>query len=170
MPLYIAPPPLLITSTDAITAGGAAQTMVINNVYLYAFELAVSVTFTGAKWRCSGTAVGSTDIGIYTFAGTLLGNIGGTNNVTSTSMSANFATAITCAPGQYFMALTNSTAEHLFGITGFANTAVLSRCRLAVNTSTGTGVSLALPSTTGGYTDSPGVFPAFALTVSGGLT
>lgn len=168
MPLYIAPPPLLITSTDAITAGGAAQTMVANNVYLYAFELAVSTTFTGAKWRCSATAVGSTDIGIYTFAGTLLGSLGGVNNTSSTSMSASFGTAINCGPGQYFMALTNSGAEHLFGITGFANTAVLSRCRIATNTSSGTPV--VLPSSTGGYTDAPGVFPAFALTVSGGLT
>ena len=168
MPLFSPLPQHLIVANEAITTGGASHAMVATNVYLYAFEILVVTTYTGAKWRVSSTAVGSTDVGVYTFAGTLLGSLGGIANTSNTSMSGNFATPILCGPGQYFMALACSGAEPLYSVSSFNNVAVLSRCRVAVNGSAGT--PTVLPSSTGGYTNAPAVFPAFSLIVSGGLT
>ncbi len=169
MPLFLTTPqPQNVSAAEALAIGGSASnTLGANSVYLYAFELAVAVTFSGAKWRIGTTGGGTADVGIYDINGNLLTHTGGTTNTGSTNMSANFSGGnYTLQPGQYFMAYcTSSATDNVYGVS-LGNPAAITRCRLANNSATA-GV---LPSTTGGYTDAPGHFPAFSLTVVGGLT
>ena len=172
MPLFLPPPPqpLIVIGSDPVAISGSAAAGVVlatNAVYLAAFELLVATTFSGGKWRTGAAATGTSDLGIYTFAGTLQANIGGVANVASTSMSQAFSGGnITLPPGQYFAAFCVSNNTDVIWSVGAGNGAAYTRCRQATNTAT-VGV---LPSTTGGYSDTPAKFPAFALTVVGGLT
>jgi hypothetical protein len=156
----------LIIADEAIAIAGLATTVYNTNaVYLYAFELYTTTIFTGGKWRCGATTTGTSDIGIYTFAGVLLADTGAVTNVASTNMSANFAPGqVSLPPGQYFAAfsVSNST-DTIVGVT-LGNPAIMTRCRQATNTATPP-----LPANTGGYSNVPAKFPAFSLTVLNGL-
>lgn len=171
MPLFLPPPPqpLIVAGNEAIAVSGSAASAVLatNVVYLSAFELLVATTFSGGKWRVGTTATGTADLGIYSFAGSLLANLGGVANVASSPMSQAFSGGnITLPPGQYFAAFCVSNNTDNIWSLGVGNGAVYSRSRQAINSATA-GV---LPSATGGYSDTPVRFPAFALTVVGGLT
>lgn len=161
-------PQRLIIADEAIAATAAVTTTyTANNVYLYAFEVEVPTAISGGKWRTGATATGTSDIGIYTFAGALLAHTGATANAANTSQSPNFSGGnITLAPGQYFIGycVSNST-DTIAGKGGLANSAGDNRWRQATNAATA-GV---LPNSTGGYTSNPANFPALALVVVGGL-
>ena len=162
--------PLIVADEASSLAANAAATYTANGVYLYAFELQAATTFSGGKWRCGATTTGTTDVGIYSFAGNLQGtDTGAVTNVASTNISANFTGGnITLPPGQYFAALcvSNGTDTIAGKQGGISTTEVASRQRFATNSAT----SGVLPSTTGGYSDAPVNFPSFALTVVNGLT
>ncbi len=139
-----------------------------NNIYLYFFKIDVPTTFSGGKFHTGTTATGTVDLGIYSFAGTLLTNTGAIANVASSNMSPNFSGGnYTLAPGQYFMAMcpSNST-DTIGGRAGLTNSNGADRWRLANNS----GTAGVLNPAHGGYTDNPNNFPAFALTIVGGLT
>lgn len=158
----------LIIADEAVAATASASTVYgANIVYLYAFELQATATISGAKWRVGATATGTTDIGIYDSGGNLLTHTGAVANVASTTQSANFSGGnYTLSPGQYFMALVVSNATDTISGLAVGNPAVMSRMRQATNS----GAAGVLPLATGGYSDAPAKFPAFALTVAGGLT
>jgi hypothetical protein len=177
MPLF--PPPFpqpLIIADEAISATAAITATFTNaNVFLYAFEVLVATTFSGARWHTGATATGATDIGIYSFAGNLLASLSGGGagvgvaNVANSTQTPSFNGGnITLQPGQYFMALCESVStDTITGKAGIVNSGAANRWRLAVNAPN---ASFSLPATTGGYTDSPSNVPAFALIVVGGLT
>src|SRR5215469_8117064 len=163
MPLFHrpAPPPLIIADEVISITGVATSTLTANAVYLYAFELNTPTTFSGAKWRMGATTTGTTDIGIYDFAtGTKQASLGATTNTASTNMSANFSGGnITLPAGQYFMAMTLSNSTDTAVTTGVSNPGIQSRIRQATNNAT----SGVLPSTLGGYSDTPTRCPSFGL-------
>jgi hypothetical protein len=173
MPLFTNPVQPWIVSNDAVSINSVLTVTLSNTVvYLYAFELGAPTTFSGAKWRMGATGAGYTDIGIYDVNGNLQAHTTATLNTASTNMSQAFSGGnITLAPGQYFMALCASSASDTYlGISGTTSKSTTSRNRQATNAPTGSGNTISLPSTTGGYSDSPANVPAFALTISGGLT
>ncbi len=161
--------PELITTDEVISVTGVAtSTLTGNTVYLYAFKLSAPTTYSGAKWRMGATVTGTTDIGIYDFAtGTKQASLGATTNVASTNMSANFSGGnIQLSAGQYFMAMTVSNSTDTPVTNAVSNPGIQSYMRQATNAASA-GV---LPSTLGGYSDTPARFPSFGLTVVGGLT
>lgn len=163
------PPPELIIADEAVSVSGVATaSLSANVVYLYAFVLRAPTIFSGAKWRMGATTTGTTDIGIYSFAGSLLIHTGAVTNVASTNMSANFSgnATIYLPPGQYFMALCPSNGTDTYNSIGISNPAIQSNMRQG----TTAGTAGVLPNSTGGYSDTPARFPGVALTVVGGLT
>ncbi len=165
-----------IICDESISATGAVTAVFVNtNIFLYWFKVDVPTTVSGAKWHTGAVAAGATDIGIYSFAGTLLTSLSGggagvgVNNAANSSQSANFSGGnYTLAPGQYFMALCESSStDTITGKAGIVNSGGSNRWRIAVN---GPNASFSLNAATGGYTDSPSNVPAFSLTVVGGLT
>ena len=160
--------PWIISNDPASLAGAVTVTLVANQVYLYAFELPASVTFTGAKWRMGATATGTTDLGIYDANGNLLGHTGAITNTASTNMSNAFTGGnLQLAAGQYFMAMVPSNSTDTYLAAGSAST-LTGTTRFRSGTTAGTaGV---LPNTTGGYTDAISRAPAMALTNLNGLT
>ncbi len=160
--------PLFIGSEAAALAGVATGVLAANAVYLYAFEVQATITVTGARWRIGTAATGTTDIGIYTFAGNFLIDTGAVSNATATNMSANFTANLVLSPGQYFAALcpSNSTDNYL-AVQGTSSVAELTRFRLATNS----GTSGVLPSTTGGYSGTLATkAPAFFISILNGLS
>jgi hypothetical protein len=162
--------PLSLNNEGLEASSVITSALVANTVYLYAFVVSVPIALSGAKWE-TGLAVlgsGGTDVGIYSFAGTLLVHFAAVvQNVASSIMSGNFATnPYTLAPGQYFMAYCVSDATDLIRLAvPTAGTVAESGARKATNN----GTAGVLPPTTGGYGAPPGKFPAFSLTVVGGL-
>src|SRR5947209_8243171 len=116
MPLFLPPQPAPLIVSDGETIGlmGSSQTLTANAVYLWAFEIFALTTFTGAKLRIVATATGTTDIGIYTFTGSLLIDTGAIANVANTNMSNNFTANLSIDKGQYFMALCPSNATDTY--------------------------------------------------------
>ncbi len=175
MPLFLAPPPqpLIIATEVPALAGLATTTLSALTVYLYAFELAVATTFSGAKWRTGTTsAPGSFDLGIYSFAGSLLANVGGVVGAATTSFSQAFSGGnVMLQPGQYFMAFASENAtDTLVGINApVAGGTIESRYRFATNTSTNAHPTV-LPATTGTILNpSATKLPSFSLTIVGGI-
>ncbi len=175
MPLFLPPPPqpLIIATEVSALAGVATDTLSALTVYLYAFELATATTFSGVKYRTGTTATGSADAGVYSFAGTLLANIGGLANVASTSVSQAFTGGnLTLQPGQYFMAFASQNATDTYvGINApVAGGTIESRYRFATNAATVPVSVVVLPSTTGAILNpSATKLPSFSLTVVGGI-
>ncbi len=156
-------------SNDAASLTGAATTVLTANVvYLYAFEVMASITVTGCKWHMGTTATGTTDVGVYDANGNLLGHTGAVANVASTNMSNALSGGnLTLAPGQYFLALCPSNSTDTYqAVSATSPKTPTSRNRQGV---TG-GTAGVLPTTTGGYTDTPAQVPAMALALLNGLT
>ena len=176
MPLYLPPPPqpVIIATEVSALAGVATDTLTALQVYVYVFELAVATTFSGAKWRINTAASpGSTDIGIYNFAGTtLFASLGGVVNVANTSFAQAFSGGnVTLQPGQYCTALASeNNSDNYTGINAPAASAViLSRYRYAANGSVNAHPTT-LPSTLGALSNpSTTKMPAWSLTVVGGI-
>jgi hypothetical protein len=163
--------PAIIATEASSLAGLATTTLAANTIYLYAFELLVTTTFSGAKWRTGSTQTGSADVGIYSSSGTLLANCGGVTGAASTSVSQAFSGGnITLGPGLYYAAFTSANGTDTYvGINApVAGGLIESRYRVAANTSSGTPV--ALNAATGTINNpSSTKMPAFSLTVVGGL-
>lgn len=155
--------------TEAISlAGGLTVTLTANQVYLYLFETPVPLTITGVKWRMGVTTTGHTNMGIYTYAGNLVAgsDTGAQTNTASTSMSFTYGSAITLAPGSYFIALACDNATDTYeGITAPTGGAILARTRAATNVL----AAGALPATTGAIVTPGAKVPGCALQVSGGI-
>jgi hypothetical protein len=155
--------------TDAVGLAGALTiTLTANQVYLYLFETPVPITITGVKWRMGITIGGHTNMGIYTYAGNLVAgsDTGAQLNVASTNQSFSYGSAITLAPGSYWIALANDDGSDTYeGITAPAGGPILSRARAATNAL----AAGALPLTTGTITTPGTKVPGCALQVSGGI-
>lgn len=164
MPLFTNnTPPLLVDS--GVDFVGSSGVLSANVVYLFAFEIQAPTVVTGGKWRMAVTVTGTTNIGIYTAAGNLVSgsDSGAKTNVTNSDNSFTYVTAITLSPGQYLMALSPSNSTDTYqqrGLTASATT----RYRTASNALSGG----ALPGVTGALT-LPSLFPAFSLTIQGGI-
>lgn len=159
--------PLWVGSDVWPPAAGVTTTLVTNQCYLYAFELQASTTFSGGTWHNGSTATGTSDIGVYTFAGTQLAHSGATANVASTTTTANFIGGnITLAPGQYFIALCcSNNTDTYHAESGVATATPFTRLRRST-TAASAGV---LPASTGGYNNGAGQGLVMALVIVGGL-
>lgn len=163
MPLFNQPlaPPLLYV--DAFTIGTTGG-LTANNVYLHEIVVQVPVTATSLRWGMFATATGTTDIGIYNSAGTLLVHSGATTNVVSSNNSVSIAsTALT--PGVYYLALCPSNGTDTYArIINLFSANPRSPSLLATNT----GTAGVLPGTTGGVAGF-GTTCSMAIGLSGGI-
>ncbi len=171
MPLFYPPAPTpQFIGTDSIGLAGALTILLTaNQVYLYLFEVPpTGMTILGTKWRMGATIGGTTNMGIYTYAGNLVAgsDTGAQTNTANSNMTFTYATAVFLPGGSYYIALAPSNATDTYeGITAPAGGPILSRSRAATNVL----AAGALPATTGAITTSGTKVPGAALQVSGGI-
>ena len=165
MPLFTYPPTPAIISDEVAALVGASTVLSANTVYLSAFELNAPTVVLGVRWVMVATVTGTTNIGIYTMAGNLVSgsDTGARTNVASSDNTFTYATPVLLSPGQYLMALapSNSTDTYL-------ERAVTSTGACRERRATNALAAGALPATTGAFVIT-GNFPAYALTIQGGL-
>ena len=170
MPLFLALPvaPLIICNDGASLSGSVSATLTANRVYLYAFELQVSVTVLKARYRTGATTTGACNMAIYTFAGNLVAgtDTGAQTNVASTTTDFTY-TAFNLGPGQFYLALACNNGTDTILATNLAGSlSAPSHERYAANAL----AAGAMPSTLGAITNNPDRCPGVALLLSGGLT
>ncbi len=171
MPLFYppAPTPQFIGTEPVGLAGALTILLTANQVYLYLYEVPpTGTTITGVKWRMGATTTGHTNMGIYTYAGSLVSgsDSGAQLNVANTNQTFTFGAAITLAPGSYWIALACDNATDTYeGITAPTGGSQLSRYRAATNVL----AAGALPATTGTILTAGTKVPGAALQVSGGI-
>lgn len=156
----------LIIGSDTMAAVSVSGVMnAANEVDLFEFELSAQVTISGMRIRVTATATGTTDLGIYDVNGNLLTHTGAVANVASTTMTNNFAAAITLGPGVYYLAFCPSnntdTYQRLAALTNVSTTSHYRRA-------TTTGTAGVLPATTGAILAAVNA-PMLSAVVVGGL-
>src|SRR5258707_15184881 len=123
MPLCYPPAPApQFIGTDSIGVAGALTILLTaNQVYLYLFEVPpTGMTILGTKWRMGATIGGTTNMGIYTYAGNLVAgsDTGAQTNVANNSQSFTYGTAVFLPAGSYYIALACDNATDTYeGIT-----------------------------------------------------
>lgn len=170
MPLFYPQVTPQFIGTEATGLAGALTILLTaNTVYLYLFEVPpTGITIIGVKWRMGATATGTSNIGIYTYAGALVAgsDTGAQTNNANNSMSFTYGSAITLSSGSYFLALAPSNSTDTYeGITAPTGGSILSRYRAATNALSGG----ALPATTGTILTAGTKIPGCALAISGGI-
>src|SRR5260221_8598159 len=108
MPLFYPPAPTpQFIGTEAVGVAGALTILLTaNQVYLYLFEVPpTGMTILGTKWRMGATIGGHTNMGIYTYAGSLVSSsdTAAQLNIANNSMAFTYATAITLGQGSYYI-------------------------------------------------------------------
>ena len=160
--------PAIISNEAIIYAASLTQTLTINVPFLYAFEISAYVTVTGMRWRNGATTTGTTNMALYTFTGNLVSgsDTGAITNVASSAVNATYGTAVTLAPGQYYLALASSNGTDTYMAASLASSqSELSRARQGSNLLS----SGVMPSTLGTIAFAAKE-PAVTALVSGGLS
>lgn len=165
MPLHTYPIAPAIISDEVASLAGSSTVLSANTVYLSAFELQAPTVVLGVKWIMVATATGKTNIGIYTLAGNLVAgsDTGQQTNTASSDNSFTYGTSVLLSPGQYLMALAPSNSTDTYLVRAVTATGACRERRATNAMSAG-----ALPSTTGAFVVT-GNFPAYSLTIQGGL-
>ncbi len=159
----VIPPPLIIDN-EAACLTGASNAASVNIVYLYAFELLLPVSIVSMRYRCTATALGNTNTGIYTFAGNVVADTGPQANTANTTKTIVYGSPIALVAGRYFLALACDAADTFQAISPTVTDA--SRAKRATNVL----AAGALPLTTGVIVANTSFVPCMAALVSGGLT
>src|SRR5260221_14466166 len=99
--------PQFIGTEPVGLAGALTILLTANQVYLFLYELSAQEIITGVKWRMGATTTGHPNMGIYTYAGSLVSgsDTGAQLNIANTNQSFSFGAAITLVQGSYYIAL-----------------------------------------------------------------
>jgi hypothetical protein len=149
-----------------IAANGVAGVLAANNVYLWVFDILVSMTVVSVRCRASGVPTGTVDMGVYDANGNLLDSTGAIATVAGANTNPLLLGNLFLSPGTYQIGLCPSNAvDTYFRLSGAANLTTNPPCRLAI----GTGSAGVLPSGTGG-SNLATICPAMCLIPLGGLS
>lgn len=152
-PIYAPPPiPPALISNEIAGLTGNTGAISANTVYLYTFELQNGTLIVSVACRLSATATGTTNIGIYSYNGSLAAganlvagsDTGAKTNVANSTLLTTYASPIILGPGIYFLALSNNNGTDTYQ-TLSPNSTDLSRAKRATNVL----AAGALPLTTG---------------------
>jgi hypothetical protein len=159
--------PAIITDDGAYIVAPTSTTVTANTLYMRAFTVFSTTIVVAAGWNMGATATGKTNIAIYTLAGNLVSgsDTGQVSNVANSDVKSTYATAVTLAPGQYFVAFASSNSTDTYLARGSNADSKSSSYRVATNAvSAG-----AMPSTTGTLNLS-GIAPVVSLYTQNGLS